>query len=63
LGVSLALGSGVGDQFGTIGTEQLKPGDVVVQQVQLAQIAPHPGLIGDDDGVLSVGLPFAAVGG
>jgi hypothetical protein len=55
-----ATGS-VGGQIGAVGGQQPQPHNVIVKQPQLAQIASHPGLVGDDRGVPCIRLALTPV--
>jgi hypothetical protein len=53
----------VGSQISAISGHQPQLGNVLVEHLKSAQIPPHPGLIRDDRGVLSVSLALAAISG
>ncbi len=52
----------ISDQIATASEEEPQFGDLFLAGLKLAEVLPHPGLVGDDTGIPGVGLGLAAVG-
>jgi hypothetical protein len=48
-------------EIGPLRSEHAQLGNHLFLELQLAQVTPHPRLIGSDHGVLGVGLALAAI--
>ena len=52
----------ISDQIATASEEEPQFGDLLLAGLELAEVLPHPGLVGDDTCIPGIGLGLATVG-